>query len=1248
MQSDRRRVIAYASTTFNKAQTNYSTIEQELAAIRWAVGVFRSFIYGIPFVLYTDHRPLVYMSNMSQQNARMMRTMNELNEYDFQIRYRPGKDNFVADTLSRLNPPDLTFPETEITNVGLPEGLSTLMLVSGGGDSLVHGLWIVLNHYRGQYNPSLVVPVSHVELRLQLASELLSRPDWYGLTQERTTRSKLKLSKLPGQMPPIEFVSAFCSLYQMQVWIHHGLKQPVIHTIPGQVATSDPAQRVHLQCFSGVHYNPVTENKLYLSPQVVCSVESPADLVQACLEETSEDEAELDIAFANEQISCMCACSHSSASVSTVVQIGDVTCCALIDTGAQISLISDQVWEQLQPQEQVDAQHRLDIVRIRSLGTEGIHTEGVVNIKWKLSGHDIDGPMPFARVKIGSMPFCVILGANIIQKLNLVINFASGQFSFDSSTERITRPLRLFSVNVVQYEDLCLVQEELEFVSCSGTDSDCSGLPSSILTPKQIVQVQQSHFATKTLFHKVRSKSHTSTWKQKCLRVFVRYASSLDIRQGVIVYTTDTRCAAVIPFPFLTEVVVRTHYQMSHVGRNKLVKLLQASFWHPSLLEVVTDVCNSCLVCQKFKVSSQLATPPVHRIKMQRPFQMVAADLVQLPRTRQGHVGCLVVVDHYSKWASVVPLKNKKAQTVASALEHRIIPALPRKPEKMLTDNGPEFVADLFNKVLDQYDIRHVFSSPYKPASNGAVERLNRTVIETLRCITADLERWDDYLTKAVVTYNNSWHSAINMTPSESLMNKDHTLSYMPILDVSTRAHWKEGHPSFAPFKEGDLVLKKVQMHGNLTSNKFLPRFDGPYRIVQVMTNNVSYRMIIDGGDARVFRAHHTQLKKLNLPPHYLRVHSSYQEEAETDQLPIPSDEESCDLQALVGGSYTTSEESSTDDSSVGSLSTDFSPSENESVVPELPSILVPVGKSVKNGGFRNMETICYGNLSRGVTFIIDTLKDKSVDDNISHTSESGLPVLHSTRITPQEGVLNDISLSSIMDSRTGSSILHDHCDIPDLLVSERDELIDREDILETIQSMLSVHESVLVQTQEEMDQLVEESRGTESSLGLRELLVTYETEGNGHASSMKSKRSNELSLRSVPVVLQELNSDDVCTDVKMVVEPSHQLPGNMERIKSDGMEQGELSDFTVSAVPVSIHAEEVIASRRRISLSPLKDSLRECRNIIDEYRKRSRSRVISRYRDSPVSVSPKISSAGGQTRYHTRSRGPVIHENNI
>ena len=93
VQEGDTRVIGYASTTFNKAQVNYSTIEQELAAIRWAVQAFRGFLYGVTFILYTDHRPLVYMHNMAKQNSRLMRTWNDLSEFNFEVKYRAGKEN---------------------------------------------------------------------------------------------------------------------------------------------------------------------------------------------------------------------------------------------------------------------------------------------------------------------------------------------------------------------------------------------------------------------------------------------------------------------------------------------------------------------------------------------------------------------------------------------------------------------------------------------------------------------------------------------------------------------------------------------------------------------------------------------------------------------------------------------------------------------------------------------------------------------------------------------------------------------------------------------------------------------------------------------------------------------------------------------------------------------------------------------------------------------------------------------------
>ena len=129
-----------------------------------------------------------------------------------------------------------------------------------------------------------------------------------------------------------------------------------------------------------------------------------------------------------------------------------------------------------------------------------------------------------------------------------------------------------------------------------------------------------------------------------------------------------------------------------------------------------------------FKVPPHPLCPPVLRIVADSLFSLVAADLLQLPAC-EGYIGCLVVVDHHSKWLVAVPIRNKRAALVASLFEERVLAALPRKPERILTDNGSEFNSGEFKHVLQRYDIHHIFCTPYHPQSNGAVERSNQTVI---------------------------------------------------------------------------------------------------------------------------------------------------------------------------------------------------------------------------------------------------------------------------------------------------------------------------------------------------------------------------------------------------------------------------------------------------------------------------------------------------------------------------------------
>lgn len=102
--------IAFASRTLNKSEEKYSAIEKELLAVVWACKYFRPYLYGRKFILYTDHKPLTYGLNLKDTNNRLVHWRLSLSEFDYEIRYRPGKQNVVADSLSRL-PSELNMNE---------------------------------------------------------------------------------------------------------------------------------------------------------------------------------------------------------------------------------------------------------------------------------------------------------------------------------------------------------------------------------------------------------------------------------------------------------------------------------------------------------------------------------------------------------------------------------------------------------------------------------------------------------------------------------------------------------------------------------------------------------------------------------------------------------------------------------------------------------------------------------------------------------------------------------------------------------------------------------------------------------------------------------------------------------------------------------------------------------------------------------------------------------------------------------
>ena len=95
------RVVAYGFCQLKNHEQNYRTHDLELAAVVFALKIWRHYLYGKEFEVYSDHKSLKYIFMQWDLNMRQRRWMEFLEDYDFTLHYHPGKANVVVDALSR-------------------------------------------------------------------------------------------------------------------------------------------------------------------------------------------------------------------------------------------------------------------------------------------------------------------------------------------------------------------------------------------------------------------------------------------------------------------------------------------------------------------------------------------------------------------------------------------------------------------------------------------------------------------------------------------------------------------------------------------------------------------------------------------------------------------------------------------------------------------------------------------------------------------------------------------------------------------------------------------------------------------------------------------------------------------------------------------------------------------------------------------------------------------------------------------
>lgn len=178
--------------------------------------------------------------------------------------------------------------------------------------------------------------------------------------------------------------------------------------------------------------------------------------------------------------------------------------------------------------------------------------------------------------------------------------------------------------------------------------------------------------------------------------------------------------------------------------------------------------------------------------RIDEQWQMDLVDLSSLHKYNDKYKYLLMCIDLFSKYAWSEPIKSKNTSSVLQAFKN-ILSSTERKPEKLQTDAGTEFVNRTFQNFLNDNNI--VFFTTASELKASVVERFNRTLKERMfRYFTKNnTYRYLDVLPKLMNGYNNSFHRTIGMEPSK--VNQKNALY---ILDKAYKIHdTKEQHFKF-------------------------------------------------------------------------------------------------------------------------------------------------------------------------------------------------------------------------------------------------------------------------------------------------------------------------------------------------------------------------------------------------------------------------------------------------------------------
>ena len=295
------------------------------------------------------------------------------------------------------------------------------------------------------------------------------------------------------------------------------------------------------------------------------------------------------------------------------------------------------------------------------------------------------------------------------------------------------------------------------------------------------------------------------------------------------------------------------------LGIVKMKSLARSYIWWPGIDQEIEATTKSCEGCQRMKVNQHLV--PVHPWEYpEGPWRRIHADYAG---PFESHM-FLVVVDAFSKWPEVVVMKDLDALHTIEALRDMFGRWCITR--QLVTDNGPQFVSNMFQKFMKRNGLKHVLSTPYHPAMNGLAERFVQTMKQALRASRKDANATlSQRMGRFLLSYRNARHETTNTSPAELMLGRSlQTRLSLIRPDVTGRVLNKQAEQASSrgclgkeQFEQGDMVVVRDYRLGQ---EKWQPG------IVAQKNGTRSYEMKVNGG-RNTWRRHAEQMRPTRINP---------------------------------------------------------------------------------------------------------------------------------------------------------------------------------------------------------------------------------------------------------------------------------------------------------------------------------------------------------------------------------------------